>query len=215
VELVEARSESRRMNLSRCARFTYRAGIGKLRPMTTIRAISALIATALLVWHSSAMAFGSPGCDQRKALARATSPDGTWVASIYNNICSDGGFVITIDDTVEITRPNEDASPIPSTGTVFGMDDHPLDVQTPLAVMWTGQRNLEVTIPNDAWAGKQESAFADVIISYKYVPDDPVERACLKQWRSLPSEEMVRRSLSPTDNVEAFLANCHAKGAPK
>ena len=95
------------------------------------------------------------------------------------------------------------------------MDDHPFDVQKPLAVTWTRQRNLEITIPNDAWAGKQQLAFADVIISYKYVPDDPVERACLKRWRSLPVEEMVRRSSSPSENISSFRASCHAAGDPK
>jgi hypothetical protein len=180
-----------------------------------IRMISAFLAAAALVWHSSAMASGSPGCEQRKVLARATSPDGAWVATIYNNICSDGAFVTTIDDTVEITRPEEKASPVPSNGTVFGMDDRPFDIEKPLAVTWTGPRGLEVTIPNDAWAGKQASAFADVVISYKYVPDDPIERACLKQWRSLPTEEMVRRSLMPSENIKVFLATCHTEGGPK
>ena len=65
---------------------------------------TALIATTVFIWQSHAMAFGSAGCEQRNLLARATSPDGTWVASIYNNVCSDGAFVTTIDDTVEITR---------------------------------------------------------------------------------------------------------------
>ena len=69
-------------------------------------------------------------------------------------------------------------------------------------------------MPNDAWAGTQESSYADVTISYKYVPDDPVERSFLKQWQSLPSEEWARRSFSPTDNIKAFLAKCHAEGSP-
>jgi hypothetical protein len=115
----------------------------------------------------------APGCGQRKMLAQAPSPDGAWVAVIYNNICSD--FVTTIDDTVEITPPNEQPSPVPSTGVVFGMDDRPFNTQKPLAVTWLSLRSLEVTIPNDASAGKQEFVYADVTIIYKYVPDDPVE----------------------------------------
>jgi hypothetical protein len=175
---------------------------------------SVFFAIIFLVSHYTAIAFGAPGCEQHKVLARAISPDGAWVAAIYNNICSDEAFVTIVENTVEITRPNEKASPAPSTGTVFGMDDRPSDIEKSLAVTWTAPRNLEVTIPNDALAGKQELAFADVVISYKHVPDDPIERACLKQWRSLPTEEMVRRSFVPTENIKAFLAKCHAEGGP-
>jgi hypothetical protein len=157
------------------------------------------------------MAFGAARCEQRKVLAQALSPDGAWVATIYNNICSDGWFVTTISDTVEISRPDEKASSVPSRGTVFGMDDSPYGVDKPFALAWKGMRIIEVTIPNDAWAGKQDEAFDDVDIIYRYIPDDPVERACLKQWRSLPTEEMVRRSSSPTENIKSFLAQCHAE----
>jgi hypothetical protein len=148
-------------------------------------------------------------------LAQAPSPDGAWIAAIYNNICSDGGFVTTIDDTVEITRPGDQPSPMPSAGVVFGMDDRPYDTQKPLAVTWLDRRSLEVTIPNDASAGKQELSYADVIITYKYVPDDPVERACLKQWRFLPTQEQVRRSQLPTENIRAFLSTCKAEARPR
>jgi hypothetical protein len=96
--------------------------------------------------------------EQRNLLARATSPDGAWVASIYNNVCSDGAFVTTIDDSVEITRSNEQASPIPSTGTVFGMDHHPFDVQKPLAVTWTGQQRCRARRPAGAAAGHGQPA---------------------------------------------------------
>src|SRR6266850_4209655 len=75
--------------------------------------------------------------------------------TLYNNICSDGAFVTTISDSVEVTRRNEPATPMPVAGrTVFGMDDHPYDVPKPLAVRWTAQRSLEITIPNDALVGK-------------------------------------------------------------
>jgi hypothetical protein len=147
-------------------------------------------------------------------LSKAASPDGAWVATIYNNICSDGVFVTVVSDTVEITRPGEQAAPIPAAGVVFGMDDHPFDVERALSVKWIADRGLEITIPNDASAGRQDSSYADLTISYKYVPDDPVERRCLKQWRSLPTDEMVRRSLTPTDNINAFLTKCRAAGAP-
>jgi hypothetical protein len=53
-----------------------------------------------------------------------------------------------------------------------------------------------------------------VTITYKYA-DDPVARACLKQWRSLPDDERVKRSDSPTENITVFLAKCEADGRSK
>lgn len=155
-----------------------------------------------------------PGCEERKTLARATSSDGAWAATVYENVCSDGGFVTIASNTVEITPPNQKTSPFPSDDTmVFGTGGDP--VQGPMALRWTGPKNLEITLPNDAWIGRQKSSFADLTISYKYVPDDPAERACLKQWRSLPSDEEVRRSLSPTENIRVFLAKCRAEGGSR
>ena len=186
--------------------------------ISAVVAAAALAAAAVLIFSTLSPILSpwrAPGCEQRAMLAQAPSPDGAWVAAIYNNICSDGAFVTTIDDTVEITRPDEPSSPVPSTGVVFGMDDRPYDTKKPLAVTWLDRRSLEVTIPNDAWAGKQELAYADVTITYKYVPDDPVERACLKQWRSLPTQDQVRRSQSATENIRAFLSKCEAESRPR
>jgi hypothetical protein len=75
--------------------------------------------------------------------------------TLYNNICSDGAFVTTISDSVEVTRPNEPATPMPAAGsTVFGMADPPYGVPKPLAVRWTAQRSLEITIPNGLSPGQ-------------------------------------------------------------
>jgi hypothetical protein len=155
----------------------------------------------------------APGCEQRDVLGQAVSPDGAWVATVYYNVCTLGPFA-TVSDTVEITRPSEKPTSVPSPATVFGMDDH-YDDSKPISGTWIGPRNLEITIPNDAAAGKQDSTFADIIISYKYVPDDPAERACLKQWRSLPTNEMVRRSFSPTENIKSFLSKCKAESTAR
>jgi len=95
------------------------------------------------------------GCEQRQVLSQKTSPDGAWVATTYENICPRNApaFMTTVTKTVEITRPDEGAQPAPSAGMVFAMDAHSVGV---LAVKWTGPRDLEVTVPNDAWAAKQD-----------------------------------------------------------
>jgi hypothetical protein len=174
---------------------------------------SGLVVSILI--YAMLMQFQAPGCEVRKELARAASPDGKWVASVYDSSWTDGGFVTTFTDTVEITRPDEKVSPCPSAGTVFAMDG--VDADDPIVVTWTGPRNLEVTIPNKAEVDTQKTAFSDVRISYKYVPDDPVERACWAKWRALPSEEWIRLTMGP-DAVEKsnmFFARCRAEAGTR
>jgi hypothetical protein len=151
------------------------------------------------------------GCEQRQVFAEAPSPDGSWTARFYQNVCG-GGFGTTyVDDTVEIARPDETPHSVPTVGVVFEMKDPSCGKPRPMALKWLNARELEVTIPNDTWAGTQQSSFADLVISYRYTPDDPVERACLKQWRTLITDEIARRNLSPTENMKAFLSQCEVK----
>ena len=153
------------------------------------------------------------GCEQRQVFAETPSPDSSWTARFYQNICG-GGFGTTyVDDTVEIVRPNEAPHPLPTVGVVFEMEDPAYGQPRPMALKWLSERELEVTIPNNANAGTQQSTFADIAISYRYAPDDPIERACLKQWRALPTDETVRRNLSLTENMKAFLARCQGEAS--
>jgi hypothetical protein len=187
--------------------------------MTMIRPALALVAVGLLIGigpavrNTHTLLFDTSGCEQRNRLVQAASPDDAWVATFYYNVCSHGAFVTTVTDTVEITRPNEEAAWTPSAATVFGMDDLALGAEKPLAVTWTGLRNLEVTIPNDAWAGEQQTAYADVTITYKYLPDEPIERACLKQWRALLIEDLARRSPLANENMRTFVAKCKGEAS--
>jgi hypothetical protein len=153
-------------------------------------------------------------CEQRQVFAEVPSPDGSWTARFYQNVCG-GGFGTTyVDDSVEIARPDEAPHPLPTVGVVFEMHDRYYSQPRPMALQWLSAQELEITIPNDVAAGTQQSTFGDLAISYKYTPDDPIERACLKQWRALPTDEMVRRSQSPTENQKAFLAGCKANSMP-
>jgi hypothetical protein len=150
--------------------------------------------------------FGSANCELRKELARTPSPDGAWIASIYSNICSDGGLTTWYFDTVELARPHDPPTPEPSRGKVFGMD-HGRDEDI-REVNWTGPRTLEVTIPNASLIGTQRSDYRGVTISYKYVPDDPIERACWNQWWSLPDMDRIRGDVRV--NMDNFFPRCRA-----
>lgn len=123
------------------------------------------LAVPFLAFYLIAQTFHASGCEMREVLAREISPDGAWIATVYHSSWSDGGFVTTITDTVEIMRPDEPASPCPSAGTVFAMDA--VRPHSPIAVTWTGPRRLEVRVPNDAEAGPRKASFADVAISYQ------------------------------------------------
>jgi hypothetical protein len=170
-----------------------------LRP---IRRLS-LIVTILLPMTACA----AKDCELHEALSRGASPDGTWVAIFFDNVCA-AGFVTIAFSSVELMRPNETNSRNPSTArTVFSMDGF-VDPKV-AAVTWTGPRTLQVTISNDAWVGTQESAFADVTISYKYMPDDPIERACLNRMRSLSANELQKLGTR-----DAYIARCRAEGTP-
>jgi hypothetical protein len=166
-----------------------------------------LFAAGILAWWS--LTFRPPNCEQREPLSQVASPDGAWVATLYDNICSDGGWVTVLFVTAEITRPNEPAAPMPAKdNTVFGMDRNWPGVPEPLTLTWTAPRSLEITLPNDARTATQKQALGDIAISYKYVPDDPVERTCLKKWYSLPFDEHRRY------DRKDFVATCRAEGEP-
>jgi hypothetical protein len=176
-------------------------------------AVASVAASALILFVIIYPTSQPPGCDERKILTRAISVGGAWAATLFENICSDGGFVTYASNTVEIARPDAKMSPMPSDATAFAMESDA--DQRPLALAWTGPRRLEITLPNEVRVGLNRSSFADATVIYKYVPDDPVERACLKQWRALPGDEIVRRSLSASENLTVFLAKCHAAAGPK
>ena len=146
--------------------------------------LAVLICVALLLfWSKHWWSAGKVPCEQRQAFTEAASPDGSWIARAYENVCG-GGFGTTyVDDTVEIARPDGPGHPEPTDGVVFQME-YSYNRPRPIALKWLNERQIEVTIPNDAWAGTQQLAFADIIISYRYIGDDPVERACIKQWRA-------------------------------
>jgi hypothetical protein len=165
-----------------------------------------------LVGAYFAYAWSHPaGCEERERLARAMSPDGAWVATVYDNWWTDGGFVTEIFATVEITRPDEKTSSCPSTGTVLAMDAVP--TVGPIAVRWTAPRTLDISIPKNEQIGKQEPAYADVAISYRYAADDPVEAACWKRWQALPGGEgaKLQKGSDGIVDAEAFLAKCRAE----
>jgi hypothetical protein len=92
------------------------------------------------------------------------------------------------------------------------MDSDGVGAHAPLTATWTAPRGLEITLPNDASVGTQKQAFGDIAISYRYIPDDPLERACLRKWRSLPFDE--RQQYDYVNGVKDFVATCRIESNP-
>ena len=99
---------------------------------------------------------GSSECEPRRVFAEAVSPDGSWTARFSQNVwCA--GLVTAVDDTVEIVRPDKVSQSLPTIGVVFGMDDPSYGAPRPMALKWLSARELEITVPNNVSAGKQET----------------------------------------------------------
>ena len=152
-------------------------------------------------------------CEQRKVFAEKVSPDGAWVARLFRNVCGGGFGTGYVDFTVEIARPDEPPPRVQAANAVFEMVDDGDDKPKPMTLRWLDEKKLEIAIPNGARAGRQQETYANLAISYRYLNDDPIERACIQRWRSLRIDEQVHRSMSPKENMTAFLAQCHTEPA--
>ena len=122
------------------------------------------------------------GC-QRLTISAEISPDETWWALTQEDVCSDGYFVTTIIDTVQLVR-RETVDTIDLTehpieprheDDVFAVEEHGHPENRPLT-RWLSPQILQITVPNKSLIGLRKPTFQGIEISIKYDPDDPVER---------------------------------------
>jgi hypothetical protein len=127
---------------------------------------------------------GQPeACEVRDLLSEVTSPDSSWSASLYSNVCA-AGLVTVPSVTAELRPAHSKATGYPDEGVVFGMDDFGPTSRSALRLHWLNAHTLRIVTPNEASIGTQLSSYRGVVISYVYEPDDPVVRQCLKDWSS-------------------------------
>jgi hypothetical protein len=118
------------------------------------------------------------------------SPDDVWVALVQEYTCTDGYFVTTVTDTVQLTR--RDATDAIQLGRhadeskhendVLTLDEHGHPENRPLT-RWLSAHKLQITVPNKSLIGLQKNYYQEIEIVIKYEPDDPAGR---EQWlRSL------------------------------
>jgi hypothetical protein len=139
-------------------------------------------------------------CEGRDLLAEAASPDGKRVASLYSNVCA-AGMVTSTSVTAEVRAAGRRPPVNPGPGVVFGMEDFGPSSRADLKLEWKSADQLLVTVPNEAWIGTQLAEFDGVAVAYRYQPDDPASRRCLKEW-------LASSSLDKPTNWPAAKAKC-------
>ena len=152
-----------------------------------------IVSAAVLA--GAALAQGEAGC-QRQTISMLMSPDDAWVALVHEDICSDGYFVTTVTDTVQLVRRDTTDAVVLAwhadepkhDNDVFALDEHGHPENRPLT-RWLSSQKLQITIPNKSTIGLQKSGYEGIEIVLNYEPDDPTER---EQWLNSRAAERER-----------------------
>jgi hypothetical protein len=136
-------------------------------------------------------------CDQSESKLTA-SPDGSWTASIQEEVCSSGrGAVAGITVVLFPRGAAQDRGRVVMTAVPRSRDEWPLAI-------WRGNTALEVWVPNLAHVVEQKPAFRDVQVTLKYCGDNPEDRArvagyqeALKAWMRETTAWAERRKQDP------------------
>jgi hypothetical protein len=149
------------------------------------------LAVAAMVLMRPALAQIKGGCE-RATISMLVSPDDTWVALVQKDVCSDGFFVTTIVNTVQLARHAligaVDLSPRPELPAIQENDvfavEGPSPEQRPLT-QWLSPNKLQITVPNLSLIGLKKSGYKGVEIVVKFEPNDPDARERWLQERGL------------------------------
>ena len=142
----------------------------------------------------TALAQNGAGCE-RETVSASVSPGGAWVALVQEEICSDGHFVTTLTDNVQIVR--RDGTDILRLGPraadavqendVFAVDVGPRPEDRP-RLRWLSPEKLQVTLPNFSVFGSKKVSYQGLDIIAKFEPDDPSARDRFLKDRGLPPD---------------------------
>lgn len=149
-----------------------------------------------LAAFSGTLQAAEPECDQSGSKT-TPSPDGRWIASIQEEVCStaSGGAaagitVVLVSASDESRRKRVLIMPVPRS-----REDWP-------RIRWQGPAAVEVRVPNLSEPGKPEPEYEGIRISLAYCGDNPADREALaayklavKQWQKDVSAWVARRKL--------------------
>lgn len=130
------------------------------------RLSTALCVIGMLIMTSSTSAEQREGC-QADTLSSTASPDDLWIALVSKFVCSDGGFVTTVTDVVQIVRRGENPK---RADDVFALDDFGPDSRP--VTKWLTPQKLQITIPHRSLIGLRKSTHKGIEITVVHVPDD-------------------------------------------
>jgi len=108
-------------------------------------------------------------CDS-DTVADSASPNGSWIAVVQEDTCTDGAFVTNISDVVHLLKGREKPT---KENSVFSLDEHGHPENRPL-LDWLSSGELLITIPNKSLVGLQRDKYRDVMILIKYNPPIPL-----------------------------------------
>ncbi len=161
--------------------------MGGIAINTTTAFVRAVAVSTSFVLCGIALAHEETKCD-RQVIAMLLSDDNTWVALMHEDVCSDGHFVTTLTDTVQLSRrdsvesiqlaPYQDK--VKHENDVLTIDASPGGRPT---MLWPSNGRLQITVPNRSLVGLHKGSYSGIEVVLKFQPDDPSDR---EKWlRSL------------------------------
>lgn len=150
--------------------------------------------TVATMLTGTALAQKGAGCE-RETISMSVSPGDAWVALVQQQICSDGHFVTTFTDIVQIVR--RDLTDVIKLGPrindpvqendVFAVDVGTRSEDRP-RLRWLSPEKLQITIPNFSAVGLRKVSYRGLEIVSKFEPDDPSARDRFLKDRGLPPD---------------------------
>jgi hypothetical protein len=142
----------------------------------------------------TALAQKGAGCE-RETVSTSVSPGDAWVALVQEEICSDGHFVTTFIDKVQMVRRDltdtiklgpRTTDPVQE-NDVLAVDVGPRPEDRP-RLQWLSPEKLQITLPSFSVVGSKKVSYQGLDIIAKFEPDDPLARDRFLKDRGLPPD---------------------------
>lgn len=162
--------------------------------MATRFRLTALLALTCLSGMADSLRAAEPECD-RSGSKTTPSPDGKWIASVQEEVCTTtrggaaaGITVVLVSAADESHRRRVFLMPVPRS-----REDWP-------RVRWQGPSLVEVRVPNLSEPNPPEPEYDGIKVLLAYCGDNPADRetlanykAAVKQWQQEVSAWVARR----------------------
>lgn len=120
-------------------------------------------------------------CD-RTLISKTSSPDQRWEASVVDTVCSDGIFVTTSTNNIQVV---ENGQPVGQDALIVEFHGH--DEDRPV-IEWLDNRELKINLPNKSIIGLWKEKVGPVAVLIEFYPNDSDERIKFLQELGLPPD---------------------------